>query len=404
MTSVGALVVGGDYRGLGIVRSLGRRGIMVWVAQGRDVLAGWSRYAQRRLHWPDGSEADQTEFLLRSAEEHGLDGWVLFPTGEDTAYVISRNSDALATRYRLTTSPWSDYCAAANKRLAYARAEALGIDVPRTWYPTSISDVERLDLAYPVIVKPALRVAQNLLTYVKAWPADNRHTLLARYAAACELLPSADVMIQEIIPGAGDTQLSFAAACRRGCAHAYLTARRARQYPVDFGRASTYVETIDRPDVVEPSLRLIADLHLDGLVEVEYKQDQRDGRLKLLDVNARAWGWHSIGTAAGIDFPYVTWRLAVGEPVTPVLGRPGVRWVRLAVDLPVSAREIVAGRLSAGSYLRSLRSPLEGPIAASDDPLPAVVDLPLLARRAVERRLGGERRQSPRFGRRRTGR
>ncbi|MDT4912917.1 MAG: hypothetical protein QOC66_2045, partial [Pseudonocardiales bacterium] len=34
MTPVGALVLGADYRGLGIVRSLGRRAVPVWVVHG----------------------------------------------------------------------------------------------------------------------------------------------------------------------------------------------------------------------------------------------------------------------------------------------------------------------------------------------------------------------------------
>ncbi len=41
----GALVVGGDYQGLGIVRSLGRRGIPVCVVDDEWSIARFSRYA-----------------------------------------------------------------------------------------------------------------------------------------------------------------------------------------------------------------------------------------------------------------------------------------------------------------------------------------------------------------------
>ncbi len=43
----GALVIGGDYRGLGVVRSLGRHGIPVWVLKDEHGLAASSRYARR---------------------------------------------------------------------------------------------------------------------------------------------------------------------------------------------------------------------------------------------------------------------------------------------------------------------------------------------------------------------
>ena len=106
---IGALVTGGDYKGLGLVRSLGRRGVRVWVAQRDDRLAGFSRYARRRVHWSAGSDTQQTDGLLRLATEHGLQGWVLFPTDNKVAGVIARNHDALASCYRLTTSPWEQY-------------------------------------------------------------------------------------------------------------------------------------------------------------------------------------------------------------------------------------------------------------------------------------------------------
>src|SRR2546429_9927712 len=64
-TTAGALVGGGDYRALGVVRSLGRRGIPVWVVTSADdhKLAGISRFARRRLVWPDGDHS-RLSFLL----------------------------------------------------------------------------------------------------------------------------------------------------------------------------------------------------------------------------------------------------------------------------------------------------------------------------------------------------
>ena len=144
-----------------------------------------------------------------------------------------------------------------------------------------------------------------------------------------------------------------------------------------------------RGPLADAGHRLAADLRLTGMIEIEFKEDPRDGRLKLLDVNARAWGWHGIGRAAGVDFTHLAWRAAQGDRIRPVQGRAGVRWVWLTTDLPVSIRELLAGRLRPGAYLRSLRPPIEGAIAASDDPLPVVLDAPLLAMRMLRRRRRG---------------
>ena len=160
---------------------------------------------------------------------------------------------------------------------------------------------------------------------------------------------------------------------------------------MDFGRASTYVETIDAPDVERIARRILNALRFDGIVEVEFKRDPRDGALKLLDINPRVWGWHSLGRAAGVDFPYLLWRLLRGEQVDERRGRAGVRWVRALTDLPVSIGEIRAGRMTMREYLASLRGPMEFAILAADDPLPAVVEIPSALHLAWLRRMRDRR-------------
>ena len=54
---------------------------------------------------------------------------------------------------------------------------------------------------------------------------------------------------------------------------------------------------------------------------MEFKLDPRDGRYKLLDVNARTWGYHTLGAHAGVDFPYLLYRSATGHPVPSVRAR-----------------------------------------------------------------------------------
>ena len=48
----GAVVLGSDYKALGVVRSLGRHGIPVWLVRDDHALANASRYTRRSLAWP----------------------------------------------------------------------------------------------------------------------------------------------------------------------------------------------------------------------------------------------------------------------------------------------------------------------------------------------------------------
>lgn len=378
MTPVGAVVVGGDYRGLGIVRSLGRHGVPVIVVHGTETVAAASRYCRRAIRQRDGDAETLIARLVDLAGELGTERWVLFATSDETAWVLSRNRDRLAGHYRLTVPSWDVYSAAADKWRVYGIGAALGLQIPRCWQPAGIADLDRLDISdadFPVIIKPTRREGLNPLTAVKAWRVPDRAALAARYRDALELLPAQQLMIQQWVPGDGLHQFAVAAVCAAGEPRYVVAARRTRQYPRDIGRASCFVETIDHPELVKDATRLTNELRVDGLVEVEFKQDDSDGQPKLLDVNVRVWGWHSIGAAAGVDFAYGAYRLALGENIESRTGTVGVRWTRLAIDLGYAARDVYSGRMRLRELVHSLRPPLEGPIAARDDPWPVVHEL-----------------------------
>ena len=123
-----------------------------------------------------------------------------------------------------------------------------------------------------------------------------------------------------------------------------------------------------------------------GLVELEYKYDRRDGLPKLLDVNARTWGYHSLGQRAGIDFPYLLYADQIGLPVPRgVEARPGISWIRLATDLPTAAAELVRRRLDWRAYLRSLRVFDVESVFTPDDLGPGFAELALLPYLAIKR-------------------
>ncbi len=134
-------------------------------------------------------------------------------------------------------------------------------------------------------------------------------------------------------------------------------------------------------------MRLIDAIRFTGLIEVEFKRDSRDGGFKLLDVNPRVWGWHTLGDRAGVDFSYQLWRLVSGKAVPELRGRPGVRWVRMSTDFPTASLEILRGRLTLRDYMRSLHGPIESAIFALDDPVPGLLEVPLLARLMAKRLL-----------------
>ena len=386
--STGAVVTGASYRALAVVRSLGRRGVPIRVVRSDEhSVAAASRYAGPRLRWPaNGGDGSRVRYLLQLADDEDLHGWVLIPTHDEEAALVARNHDALAQCYRLTTPPWENLCAAYDKRRTYRLGARLRLAQPWTIFPKSAADLAQAEGHFPVVLKPAYKEHANRLTIDKAWRADDGAALRRRYEEACTLVNPEILMVQELIPGDGAAQLSYAALCTNGKVLASLTARRTRQFPMDFGRASSYVETIDDPSLAMGAQRLLAAMGISGLVEVEFKRHEQTGENLLLDVNPRAWGWQSLCGRAGVDFPYLLWCHASGKEVPRPRAAPGVRWVRMSTDVLAVAGELRAGRLSPRAYLRSVRRPVEFAVFARDDPLPSLVG-PLATARLVGARI-----------------
>ena len=330
--------MGADYRALGMVRSLGRRRIPVWVIkQGGHLVAAASRYVRRRVAWPDGDAAEKADFLLDLSVKHNLKGWVLIPTDDYAVNLASVYHDLLSKQYRVTVPPWEKLQWACDKRQLHQLAQKLGIDQPWTKCIPTSEELADLDCPFPVILKPAIRLKPNSLAIPKAWRADRRHQLLAGLEEAARFIRPENLIVQEMIPGGGETQFSYAALCKDGFPLASIVARRLRQYPKDFGQFSTFVETVDEPQVVAPAERLLAAARFTGLAEVEFKKDPRDGRFKVLDVNPRIWGWHTLSVRAGVDFSYLLWLLMEGEPVPRLRARAGERWIHGSADLRVDS-------------------------------------------------------------------
>src|SRR5207344_1712570 len=148
---------------------------------------------------------------------------------------------------------------------------------------------------------------------------------------------------------------------------------------------STYVRTVEMGELEELSLTFLRSIGYYGLVELEFKLDPRDGRPKLLDVNARTWGYHTLGSCAGVDFPYLLYRDQIGEPVDAGRAVAGRSWVRLVTDLPTGVLEISSRRIRLRDYIRTVRRSDTEAVFARDDILPGLVELALIPYLAVRR-------------------
>jgi len=210
-----------------------------------------------------------------------------------------------------------------------------------------------------------------------------RESDVLRLYDTVDYLASTPSMIQERIVGPGTGVFLL---CDHGRLLTAFAHRRLREKPPS-GGVSVLCESIpvDR-HLLEDAMNLLGPLGWHGVAMVEYKQDHRTGRHMLMEVNGRFWGSLQLAVDAGVDFPYLCYRLATGESVdVPSAYAVGVksRWLlgdldHLLIRLRGRRRESFPpepSRLRA--VIEFLRRPKRGSqdVFRRDDPRPMFHEL-----------------------------
>ncbi len=376
---IGGIVLGGDYQGLGIARSLGRRGVPVCIIDDEHSIGRYSRYATHAVRVPNLRDEQKTiEAILDIGSRLKLKGWVLYPTRDEQVAALSLYRDLLSESFRVPTPGWDTIRWAWDKRNTYTLAQEAGIPIPKTWFPRNAEELHAINGTLPLVIKPAIKEHFIYATKVKAWRADSREELATRVEQASALVPPGEVMVQDLIPGGSQQLVAYCAFFKRGAPVATMVTRYGRQHPPQFGRSCTFVETIELPALEELAQRFLRRIDYYGLVEMEFKLDPRDGKYKLLDVNARTWGYHMLGSAAGTDFPYLLFADQMGTHLEPSRARPGITWVRLLTDLPGGIVKVMRRQLGFGTYLKSIFGSHTEAVLSLDDPLPSIAEIALI--------------------------
>jgi predicted ATP-grasp superfamily ATP-dependent carboligase len=293
--------------------------------------------------------------------------------------ILAQNREILQKHYVLTTPRWDNVRFLYDKRLTHSLSIEQGVPVPETHYNTNgPDDLASLKLDFPVILKPAITTPFVSVTKKKAYRADDMEELVSSYQAMSKIINPQDILIQELIPGRTTNLYSFAGFFRKGEPLAGFSVRRHRQHPMEFGRASTFVETVRSPELKALAVRFLQAISYTGLAEVEFMYNPRQHRYELLEVNPRLWGWHTIAIRAGVDLPYLAYTEALGREHVVGSFRETVKWIRLLTDIPTAAIEVLHGRLTVRDWFHSMRGEKEFAVFSLSDPIPFIMEVFLL--------------------------
>jgi len=368
---VGAVITGGDFQGLGAIRTLAKKDIPIILLDSDLCISRFSKYKKKFFKSPHTSEKESyCEFLVDLARREKIQGWVIYPNSDESVYVLSKFKNILEEFYRIPIPGWDVIQNVYIKKNTYQVAEKHGIPIPKTYCPENLEELLNQDLQFPLVIKPSIRDHFYNKVRIKAFRIKDREELIDKYQFVSSIIDPSEVLIQELIPGGPDNLYSFCPFFKNGKVVTSIMARRARQHPMDFGHASTYAELVEVPEMrmnAEKFLRLI---NYYGLAEVEFMRDPRDGKYKFIEVNPRIWGWHTLAIGAGVDLPYILYQDMIGEEIDVQHPVKDFKWVRLITDIPTVFKEIINGRMKIKDYLASMKGKKEFAVFSLNDPLP----------------------------------
>lgn len=377
--TIGAVVIGGDFQGLGVIRSLSEREVPVFLVEYEWSIGRYSRYVRGKTRnnglLLDGSFAG---YLIDLCKKENLNGWVLFPNNDETVKLLSIHREELSGFYRNPVPPWETTRKFYIKKNAYEIAENISIPIPRMYRGEKLQEFLDQDLRFPLVLKPSFKENYFPKTKKKAVRVKDRETFIQEYTNMTAIIPPSEVVVQEMVEGGTKNLFSFVCFFDGKESVAGMSAKRLRQHPMDFGQATTYAVSSHMPELGEMATKLLREIGYYGLAEVEFMKDEKDGLFKFLEINGRPWGWHTLAKASGINLPFNLFQHMTGGMVENSPQIEGVKWIRLITDIPTVMKEISAGRMGFLDYITSLKGKREFAVFSTRDPLPFFVEFAMI--------------------------
>ena len=317
------LVTDGNNRAaLAITRSLGKSGYHVFVAgESKITLAGSSRYCIRSFSYSDPNKRpDQFRSeIIRLVRQNKID--ILMPAAEMTTRECMKIKDTIKDQCTVPFHSYESVDLAASKYEVLKLAQMLDIPIPATYYlhtPAGLENALRFcdKSGYPIVIKASRsrvtlsRSTSNSSTQYAYNASDLKHIVLGFEEAQYPLL------IQERVQGDG---VGIFSCFNQGEAIAYFSHRRIREKPPSGGVSVLRESFPIDPRLRDYSRRLLEALKWHGVGMVEFKKDNASGDYRLMEINGRFWGSLQLAIDAGVDFPLLLARIAVGLRVEPIL-------------------------------------------------------------------------------------
>jgi len=312
---------------LAVIRSLGKKGIKVIAADATGFNAGFlSKYCAYKVTYPSPMENKEefVESLLGLVKNMKLD--LLIPVTDFTMMPILERRDEFEDYVKVAGPPYEVAMKAYDKLQTLSIAKRCRVPYLKTLLVNDEKTLKEMasEFNYPVVIKPRMKVFWKngkaiMIKVTSVNYAYNKEDLLIKYKSLMSKLkgtvPFDFFLIQEYVQGIGygvevltDDSSNLVA---------LFMHKRLREYPVT-GGASTLRVSVWNGRLAEYSIKLLREMNWQGVAMVEFKLDEKNGGANLMEVNGRFWGSLPLAINAGVDFPYLLYKMTVEKDICTV--------------------------------------------------------------------------------------
>jgi D-aspartate ligase len=286
---------------LGVARTLGRLGVPVYaVVEDAYTPLARTRYLTKAFVW-DSSPTDPESFVrgMSSIGESIARRSIIIPMDDLSAVYVAENAASLARWFITPQIPPQLPLQLANKAHLHALCAEIGIPSARSVIPLSIDDVRAFTegAKFPVVLKTAeqwLPLKDRFSTMVMQTPEQ-----LFKFYEDHDYEAGQRLIIQEFIPGEDWICHGYYNAEKN--ISLTFTGRKLRAYPTNAGSTALGV-SIDNETLRCASEKLLKAVAYSGIIDMDWRKDERDGQYKILDCNPRVgMNFRMFENIAGID-------------------------------------------------------------------------------------------------------
>lgn len=316
-----AVILGNNYyMGLSSIRGLGQHGIhtvaMDYATDGQ--YGAKSKYCSEIAIVPHYKE--QPEAFIEALMDYGRiqeEKPVLIPCHDSYVEVLDAHLDKVKEYYLIPQTEQGLYTRVMDKGSLHALAMEHGMKVPETVHMDDESLEERVEkeIKFPCLVKPVDSPTFVAKFRRKLFKVYNQEELTEAIQQAKEA--NIEVIVQRMIPGFDDHMYTFDAYLNQDAKVTHwTTCQKLRQYPINFG-ASVYTVQRHVPELYDLGASFLEAIRFKGFAEIEFKKDAETGTFYLIEINARITNLNELLDKVGLNFPYITYRELIGQPLAP---------------------------------------------------------------------------------------